>query len=210
MNIEQYVTYSVVISVLLLSPGPSVLLSINNGLNHGKKLAAYGILGNVIAFQLLLIFSATGLGAVILTFNELLIFIKIFGAGYLCYLGVKIYRSTIPQLNTGCSLSSLNHQPWQVFKQAFWVTSLNPKALVFVSALLPQFIAPTEPLMSQVTLLSLVSALIHFSIYFGYAALAAKMKRVLNNKKGRRLFNKLSGIVFLVFGLFLGLSDSIN
>lgn len=208
MNIEQYITYIVIISVLLVSPGPSVLLSINNGLNHGKKLAAVGVLGNVAAFQLLLIISATGLGAVILTFSELLIAIKIIGAGYLCYIGFKVYRSPVSKLNTDNSQSSLNYQPWLIFKQAFGVTSLNPKALIFVSALLPQFISPTVSLMPQVVTLCIISALIHFTIYFGYAALAAKVKKLVRSEKGRGLFNKISGVTFLIFGIALGLSGS--
>lgn len=208
MNLEQYVTYTVIITILLVSPGPSVLLSINNGLNYGKKLAALGVLGNVAAFQLLLIISATGLGAVILTFSELLIVIKIIGSGYLCYLGIKLYRSPVPKLNTDSSQSSLYHQPWQIFKQAFWVTSLNPKAIIFVSALLPQFINPTLPLMPQVIMLCIVSALIHFTIYFGYAALAAKVKQLVGGEKSRRRFNKISGVTFLMFGIALGLSGS--
>ncbi|MCZ4293589.1 LysE family translocator [Vibrio sinaloensis] len=208
MNLEQYVTYTVIITILLVSPGPSVLLSINNGLNYGKKLAALGVLGNVAAFQLLLIISATGLGAVILTFSELLIVIKIIGSGYLCYLGIKLYRSPVPKLNADSSQSSLYHQPWQIFKQAFWVTSLNPKAIIFVSALLPQFINPTLPLMPQVITLCIVSALIHFTIYFGYAALAAKVKQLVGGEKSRRRFNKISGVTFLMFGIALGLSGS--
>ncbi|MGA4607919.1 LysE family translocator [Pseudoalteromonas maricaloris] len=208
MNIEQYVTYTVIITVLLVSPGPSVLLSINNGLNHGKKLAALGVLGNVAAFQLLLIISATGLGAVILTFSELLTFIKVIGAGYLCYLGIKVYRSPVSQFDTDGSQSSLHHQPWLIFKQAFWVTSMNPKALIFVSALLPQFINPTVSLMPQVVMLCIISALIHFTIYFGYAALAEKVKQLVGGEKGRGRFNKVSGVTFVIFGIVLGLSGS--
>lgn len=203
MNLDQYATYTVIVTMLLASPGPSVLLSINNGLNYGKKLAAFGVLGNVIAFQLLLLISATSLGTIILAFEELLAVIKFFGASYLCYLGIKIYRSAVVQLSTGVSRPSIHSQPWLIFKQAFWVTSLNPKALIFVSALLPQFIYSKTPLIPQVTVLCIISALIHFTIYFSYAALADKAKHLINGNKNRQRFNKISGVTFLLFGIAL-------
>jgi homoserine/homoserine lactone efflux protein len=86
------------------------------------------------------------------------------------------------------------------------VTSLNPKALIFVAALLPQFIDPTLDLLPQVFVLCLTSAVIHFTIYFCYAALACKTKHLLNSDNRRRRFNQLSGVTFLVFGMVLLLS----
>ncbi|PKH89010.1 LysE family translocator [Colwellia sp. Bg11-28] len=210
MNIELYITFTVIITVLLLSPGPSVLLSINNGLNYGLKLAVIGVLGNVAAFQLLLIISATSFGTLILAFDELLSIIKIVGATYLCYLGIKAYHSPPSQINTDNSCLINNIKPSIIFKQAFLVTSLNPKALIFVSALLPQFVDPTLALMPQISLLCLTSAVIHFTIYFGYASLASKAKHLLKSDKRRQLFNKFSGITFLIFGIALGVSGSLT
>lgn len=206
MNVEQYITFTVVVTVLLLSPGPSVLLSINNGLNYGTKLAAIGVLGNVVAFQLLLLLSATSFGALILAFSGLLSIIKITGAAYLCYLGVKVYHSPVSQINTDNSSETIYLKPLTIFKQAFLVTSLNPKALIFISALLPQFIEPTLALVPQVVAFCLISAVIHFTIYFCYAALASKAKYLLNSNKRRRRFNQFSGVVFLAFGIVLGVS----
>jgi homoserine/homoserine lactone efflux protein len=209
MNIEHYFAFMMIITVLLLSPGPSVLLSINNGLHYGLKLAALGVLGNVVAFQLLLIVSATGLGALILTFSEVLFAIKIVGAVYLCYLGFKAYVSPVISLDQNSASAANGRKPLALFKQAFLVTISNPKALIFVSALLPQFIKPGSPLISQVIALSLISAVIHFTIYFCYAALASKAKGWLSSDNRRRRFNQFSGLTFLFFGVSLGLSGFI-
>jgi threonine/homoserine/homoserine lactone efflux protein len=209
MNIEHYFAFMMIITVLLLSPGPSVLLSINNGLHYPLKLAALGVLGNVVAFQLLLIISATGLGALILTFSEVLFAIKIVGAVYLCYLGFKAYVSPVSSLDQKGSCASNDQKPLALFQQAFLVTISNPKALIFVSALLPQFIKPASPLISQVIALGLISAGIHFTLYFCYAALASKAKSLLNSEKRRRRFNQFSGLTFLIFGVSLGVSGFI-
>lgn len=204
MNIEQYFAFMVIITILLLSPGPSVLLSINNGLNYSLKLAAVGVFGNVVAFQLLLIVSAAGLGTLVLASSNVLTFIKMIGAVYLCYLGFKAYYSPVTPLHRERSCSANGQKPLIIFRQAFLVTVLNPKALIFVSALLPQFIKSTSSLISQVISLCLISAVIHFTIYFCYAALASKAKKLLKSDKGRQLFNKFSGVTFLIFGLSLG------
>lgn len=207
MNVEQVLAYSTVIFVLLLSPGPSVFLSINNGINYGKKIAATGVLGNVIAFQLLMLVSASGLGAAILTYPEILLAIQIVGACYLCYLGGKIYLSPASQVDSIKDVTCLTLSPWGAFKQAFFVTLLNPKALVFVTALLPQFISHSEKLLPQVIILCAVSAVIHFTVYFSYALLAEKAKRILANEQGRRVYNKASGITFLLFGITLAAAN---
>jgi len=206
LNLEHYLAFVVIITVLLLSPGPSVLLSINNALNFSLKLATIGVLGNVCAFQLLIIASATSLGAVILNFSALLVMIKVIGAVYLCYLGYKTYYSTVSLTTEKDINKSKHHRPFSIFKHAFLITLSNPKALIFVSALLPQFINPDKALASQVVWLSLISAFIHFLIYFSYAALAFKAKHLLNNQRKRQQFNQLSGMIFVIFGILLGLS----
>ncbi|BBN83675.1 hypothetical protein PA25_36600 [Pseudoalteromonas sp. A25] len=207
MNIEFYLGYCVVIIALLLSPGPSVLLCINNGIHYGKKKATFGVLGNVAAFQLLLILSATGAGAVLLASSALLTALKVGGATYLCYLGVKSIRSPVTRIDMKKAHRPLSKQGAIIFKQAFWVTSLNPKALLFVCALLPQFIDSSKALVPQVVMLCLTSAVIHFVIYFGYAALANSVRDALDNESGRSLYNKLSGFIFIAFGVFLFLSN---
>ncbi|NOU52284.1 LysE family translocator [Pseudoalteromonas sp. JBTF-M23] len=206
MTIEFYLGYCVIIMTLLLSPGPSVQLCINNGLHYTKEKAAFGVLGNVLAFQLLLIISATGSGAILLASSTLLTALKVVGAMYLCYLGVKSIRLPVTSVDIPNAHTPLSAQRAFIFKQAFWVTLLNPKALVFVCALQPQFIDSSKAVLPQVTILCLTSAVIHFVIYFGYVALANSARGALSNEYGRSMYNKLSGLVFIAFGMFLFLS----
>ncbi|MCH2058305.1 MAG: LysE family translocator [Thalassotalea sp.] len=210
MNIELVLGYCAVITVLLISPGPSVLLSINNGINYGRKIAAIGVLGNVFAFQLLTLISASGIGVVLITFKDILIVVQLIGAGYLCYLGLKILSSPVTKLSAKEVKSPFKPSPWKIFRQAFLVTSLNPKALVFIIALLPQFITNSERLTPQITILCIVSASIHFTIYFSYALLAENVAQISSSNIGRRVFDRLSGITFLIFGVGLGVTNIAN
>ncbi|WP_445363631.1 LysE family translocator [Microbulbifer sp. ANSA003] len=210
MNIELVLGYCAIIAVLLISPGPSVLLSINNGINYGKKIAAIGVLGNVFAFQILTLIGASGLGIALTTFTGTLIAIQLIGAGYLCYLGLKILSSPAIKLSAKGVKSTFKPSPWKIFRQAFLVTSLNPKALIFIIALLPQFITDSEKLTPQIAILCIISASIHFAIYFGYALLAENVAQISSSDLGRKVFDRLSGITFLIFGIGLASTNIAN
>jgi threonine/homoserine/homoserine lactone efflux protein len=208
MNYELYLAFVSITTVLLLSPGPSVLLAINNGVKYGSKLASIGVSGNVVAFQILMIISATGLGAILAASSEFFIVLKIIGAIYLIYLGFKLWFSSV-SMNISSQLSEEKQKtPFNLFKEAFFVTISNPKALVFVSALLPQFINTNEALLPQIVLLCLTTAVIHFSIYQTYAVFSSRAKHLLESPTRRSIFNKLSGIIFVSFGAALGLSEN--
>ncbi len=208
MNAQSYLAFVAITTVLLLSPGPSVLLSINNGIKYGANRAFVGVMGNVIAFQMLMVLSATGLGAVLAASSSFFILLKSIGAIYLIYLGVKLWFAVVPDSINGQSLEQEKVSSISLFKEAFIVTISNPKALVFVSALLPQFINAKEALLPQVILLSLISVFIHFVIYQSYATLSSKAKNLLENSKRRGVFNKISSLTFVSFGIALGLSEN--
>ncbi len=208
MSVELYLSFVAITTVLLLSPGPSVILSINNGVKYGSKFASVGVMGNVVAFQILMVLSATGLGAVLATSSEFFIVLKMIGAMYLIYLGFKLWLASVPQSINENSSKQKQKSLFSLFKEAFLITISNPKALVFVSALLPQFINTNHALLPQMMLLSITTAVIHFTIYQSYAVLSSKVKHKLESAKNRSVFNKISGVTFLSFGVALGVSEN--
>lgn len=207
MSIDQYLLFVAITGVFLLSPGPSVILSINNGIHHGIKRALIGVLGNVVAFQLLIVLSALGLGAILTASSEVFFVLKIFGALYLVYLGIKIWRSAIVK-NRSNFLEDKNSNRFHLFKQAFLITSSNPKALVYVSALLPQFINTQQAIIPQVFMLGLTSAAVQFLIFSSYVVIGSKSKQWFENPKKLRIYNRASGVTFIGFGVALGLSEN--
>lgn len=208
MSIDQYLAFVAITSVFLLSPGPSVMLSINNGVKFGVQLSSIAVLGNVSAFQLLIALSALGLGAVLTTSAEVFNFLKLLGAVYLVYLGLKIWFSPVITSQNGAANNDGDSAPSKLFKQAFLVTSSNPKALVYVTALLPQFIDTGESLLPQITTLAITSAVVQFVIFMAYVLLASKARHWLQHATKRKILNRVSGITFMGFGVALGLSDS--
>ncbi|SHN89374.1 hypothetical protein BHECKSOX_1732, partial [Bathymodiolus heckerae thiotrophic gill symbiont] len=86
-------------------------------------------------------------------------------------------------------------------------TFLNPKALIYISALLPQFINVNNFEIVHLLTISLTIALVQFIAFSLYAMLSSNIQRWLKNKNNRQRFNKLSGSTFIGFGIVLGLSD---
>ena len=153
-----------------------------------------------------MVLSAVGLGAVLTESAEIFNFLKILGASYLIYLGVKIWFSPIEKIVNETSVNGRSSKPFSLFKEAFFVTSSNPKALVYVSALLPQFINNQLSLLPQIVTLALTSAVIQFIIFMFYVILANNTRHWLGSPSKRKFFNRFSGITFVGFGVVLGLS----
>lgn len=206
MSLEQYLIFLSVTGLYMASPGPAILLCINNGVQHGARLSSYGVLGNVIAFQILIVLSAIGIGSILATSLEIFNLLKILGAIYLCYLGIKIWFSPI---NTGMQNLSVENRkrPSFVFRHAFLVTASNPKALIYVTALLPQFLDIHQPLVAQLFRLNTGIAILQFVIFMSYVILSSRARVWLNNEMTRKLFNRISGVIFIGFGIALGLTE---
>ncbi len=140
--------------------------------------------------------------------GEIFNLLKILGAVYLVYLGVKIWFSPIVKIQNGVPANDKYSNPYVLLKHAFFVTSSNPKALVYVSALLPQFINTQQPFLPQVIILALTSAMLQFIIFMSYVILSSKARSWIENPNKRKIFNKFSGLTFIGFGVALGLSEN--
>jgi len=210
MSTDQYWLYVAVTGIFMLSPGPSVILVISNSVKFGTKRAITGAFGNVLAFQFLVVFSALGLGVILTASSHLFYILKIIGAAYLVYLGLKLWFSLTVNHDRDVHSSAPAVSQTSLFKQAFFVTFSNPKALVYVSALLPQFIDPEQSLFIQVVILGLTAAVLQLLIFLFYALVAGRTKQFFQNVKNQRAFNRISGVTFIGFGIALGLSKSNN
>ena len=204
MSINEYLIFSIVTFTFMLSPGPSTFNCMNNGIRYGAKKSVVGVLGNVVAFQLLIVLSVIGLGAVLAASEIAFQITKIIGAFYLVYLGIKIWSSKA--IVDGNPMSGADVTSLQLCKRAFLVTMSNPKALIYISALLPQFININQPSLSQFLLIALTIGMAQFVAFSLYAILSSRVRYWLNNKRNCQLFNRASGLTFMGFGFALGLS----
>ena len=206
MSIDNYIIFLTITAVFMASPGPAILLCINNGVQHGVRLSAFAVLGNILAFQIMIVLSAIGVGSILATSITFFYLLKIIGALYLLYLGLKLWFTPVRNLSS-LSNQVKKHSAFSLFRQAFLVTATNPKALIYITALLPQFIDIQQPILAQVITLNPAIAVLQFIIFISYIIAASQVRRWLQYNSTRLWFNRVTALIFISFAVTLGLSE---
>jgi len=179
MTFKTWLLFLVMETALSLSPGPAVFYVVSQGargaLRRSLPAAAGIISANAIYFAL----SATSLGAIIAASARFFAVAKWVGAAYLIYLGIKALRSagSSHSANLGNTLPDAGGDRRRVYLGALTLQLANPKALLFFLALLPQFIDPLKPVVTQMLILAATSMLPEFCILLGYGWLAHRALR---------------------------------
>ncbi|OZI42747.1 LysE family translocator [Bordetella genomosp. 5] len=184
--------------VLIATPGPTVLLALSNGSRHGVRAAGWGMAGALLADLLLITIVACGLGVVLAASEVAFQALKWAGALYLAYLGWRLLRADAALVVPGAGAS----QPLDrraLFLRSFLVALTNPKALLFMSAFLPQFIDPRMALLPQYATLALILAVLNLAAMLAYAVLGARLVQLFR-AGALRWLNRVCG------GLLIGLA----
>ena len=142
------------------------------------------------------------MGALLAVSASAFLVVKIVGAGYLVYLGIKQWRSTPLRLDASASTNQPT-TPGRLFLQGLGVAVTNPKAILFFTALFPQFLAPGESLVLQTVLLTATFTALALLSHAVYVGLFRTLRRFLTEAKHLRLFNRISGGLFVLLGLSL-------
>ncbi len=194
-----FLTYLLATSLILIIPGPTIILVISQAVAHGRRsvtpLAAGVVLGDFTAMT----FSLLGLGAVMATSAALFSLFKWIGALYLLYLGVRQWRADPQEILPTGGLKTTSART--LFRSAYLVTALNPKGIAFFVAFLPQFIHPEAPALSQALLLGatfLILALLNASLY---ALFASQLREKIKQPRVRRWFDRGGGASLIGAGL---------
>lgn len=185
---------------ILLLPGPTVFLVIGYALGAGRK-AAFGAMGGVLAGDMVaLIVSAVGLGAILASSATVFTVMKLAGAAYLIWLGIKMWRAPVDPAAADAVVAAASGGRKRVL-HGFIVTALNPKLIAFFVAFLPQFMTPDRPILNQ--LLVLAPTFLAISILTnGFYALAASAARDrLRSPRALRWMNRFGAGCLIGAGL---------
>ena len=208
MTVQSWLMYITLVLVATATPGPAVLFIMTNASLHGWRKAVFAALGNITGLLTLGIIAVTGLGSILKTSEIIFNVVRYAGAAYLVYLGLKMI------LQEGLDFSKIDSQVdiqdasgRKIFFQALGVAVSNPKAIVFLTALFPQFISIDRVLVPQFTML--IATLMSFSFFFlmSYALLAHSAKNWLTGTHRIKAVNRTSGSIFIGFGLLLAISS---
>ncbi|MBE3784355.1 LysE family translocator [Vibrio parahaemolyticus] len=206
MQLDTWIYYTLAILVLTASPGPSSLLCLSKGVSSGFRLALTTALGSLSAITIILTLSFTGLGVVIASSELVFNIIKWCGAAYLIWLGIQAFRSKQNDFSKSDSAQvSTSHV--SAYTSGFIVGSSNPKAIIFFTALFPQFIDPTDSLLTQYAIFAGTFVVFELSWLTFYALLGVKTSNWLFEAGRAKLFNRLTGGVFISAGVMLSTAN---
>ncbi|WP_163338175.1 LysE family translocator [Desulfopila sp. IMCC35008] len=208
MTCQSWLIYMVLVLVATATPGPAVFYVMTTSVFHGWKKALYAAAGNITGLLCLGVLAVTGLGAIIQTSQTAFTVIKYVGAAYLVYLGIRLFRTKSThepeEYNKGCTAS---FSAVRTFIHAYGVAMSNPKAIIFLTALFPQFIDTASPVVPQFSILISTLMVMSFLFLMTYAALTHNARNLLTNPGRMEYFNRATGSVFIGFGLLLATSQ---
>lgn len=207
MSLHSWLVYLMLVIAACSSPGPAVLFIMTNTTLHGWHVALFSALGNISGLLLMGIVATTGLGALLNASQAMFDLVRYAGALYLVYLGVRLFFQRGIDMAPGQATGTAGKSPGKVFVQAMGVALSNPKAIVFLTALFPQFVDLEAALLPQFVILITTLMLFSFLFLMFYALLAHKAKFWLFSPRRLRTFGRVSGGLFIGFGALLATSS---
>lgn len=198
MDLGTWIAFVAATSILLVIPGPTILLVVSYAIGQGWRAAAPTAVGVALGDFTAMVASLAGLGALLATSAGLFTALKWIGAGYLVYLGIKLFRSDAKlDVEARTEATGAVHMALH----SWIVTALNPKSLTFFIAFVPQFLDPARPFLPQATIAVATFVVLAFANAFGYALLASRARSVVRSDRSIRILNRAGGGALVTAGL---------
>ena len=198
MPLETWLTFVAASAVLLVIPGPTILLVVSYALGQGRRVAlpiATGVaLGDFTAMTL----SMLGVGALLAASATLFMVLKWIGAGYLIWLGIKLWRAGG---NANFTEARSSGSPIGMLLHAWLVTTLNPKSITFFVAFLPQFLDPTRDFLTQMVIFETTFLVLAATNAFGYALIAGRLRGAIGTPRIIATINRVGGTLLIGAGV---------
>jgi len=208
MSFNFILLFSMTVFIASIIPGPSMLLALTHGMNFGVKRTIASALGNVTVTMIQAAISIAGLGAVLMASETVFQVIKWAGAIYLIYMGVNLLRSS----TTSLSPIELNHSEnrnslRKMYIQGAFVTAGNPKAIVFFTAIFPQFVDPDTAYLFQFCILLSICVFIAFTCFMMYAIAGSRIVSIFSSATVGKYIKRVIGGTFIGVGVGLAVSN---
>jgi len=206
MAYQTWLAFFIAACIIAISPGSGAVLSMSHGLNYGVRRTSATILGLEIALVLILVIAGAGVGSLLVASEAAFNTIKVLGAAYLIYLGWSQWRAPVatPQAAQAAQADAVvpvrGQAWWQRCMTGFLTNATNPKGIVFMVAVLPQFIDHDRPLWLQLLVLAVTMVAVDLVVMHGYAFAASRLQRLFRNQKALKVQNRFFGGVLMLVG----------
>jgi len=195
MTLSTYLLYVAAVFLLIVTPGPTMLMCMTNSANHGARGAMTSVAGATTAVLGVMVLSAMGLGALLATSETAFTIAKVIGAAYLIWLGIKTFRSDVV-----LELDKPVPSGRSFYLQGFLVGASNPKAVLFFAAFFPQFLNPAESIAPQFAILASTFVAFEFTVLTLCALGVARLVPLLKSSGPVKWINRICGGMFTLMG----------
>ena len=212
MDWHVWLAYFLAAWLIALSPGSGAVLSMSHGLQYGVRQTTATIVGLQIGLASILLVAGAGVGALLLASTTAFMVVKVLGAGYLIWLGVKQWRAPVDGAESDAAAPSepAGLSVRQRVLRGALTNATNPKGIVFMVAVLPQFIDPNKPLALQLAILLVTTLAVDSVVMHGYAFLASRLRALMQSVRARRAQNRVFGGVLMGMGASLLMVDRVS
>jgi homoserine/homoserine lactone efflux protein len=208
MTLQFFLAYFSVVLVATITPGPNMLLAINHGAVYGISRTLYSAYGNLLGNLLLAIVSLAGIGVLLMASATLYTAIKWLGAAYLIYLGFAVIFTRVPASTAVKKLQiGKVKSPWGLFADGLVIAIANPKGVLFFSAIFTQIVGSESISVFSIGIIFATLTIIAFGCYMLYASAGCRLFELLRIKVFRNTYNAITGTIFIITGLLVGLKD---
>ncbi|OTG88600.1 LysE family transporter [Acinetobacter sp. ANC 3813] len=203
MSFQIWLAYMLACWVISISPGAGAIASMSSGLNYGFKYGYWNALGLQLALLVQIGIVAAGAGVLFATTPWAFLVVKWFGVAYLLYLAYLQW--TVPVQSIDIQQNLPNKSRSKLVLNGFLVNMSNPKAIVFLLAVLPQFLDLSKPQVIQYVVMAATMITIDLIVMAGYTGLAAKVLRLLTSPKQQKYMNRTFAVLFACAASLLSL-----
>jgi len=206
MTFATWITFFIAACVIAVSPGSGAVLSMSHGLAYGVRRASATIAGLEAGLLLVLFVAGAGVGSLLLASEIAFRIAKTIGALYLIYLGFSQWRARVdsnPQLPAQAAARMAVPPLRKRFLLGFLTNATNPKGIIFMVAVLPQFISHDAPVLPQLLILAATMGAIDLGVMHGYAFAASSMQRYFRDARAMKKQNMFFGGVLMAVGTAL-------
>ena len=203
MTLHAWWLFVVAVFLLCGTPGPNMLHVMTRSIAFGARRSIAAMAGCLTALVLVLAASAAGVSALLAAWPRVFDALRYAGVAYLIFLGIKAWRGAGSPIDLGGDTLPESWSARRLFRGGFAIGISNPKLLLFAAAFLPQFVDRASPQAPQFAILVVTFAMVESFWYGVYAAGGRTLARSLTRPALRRAFDRVTGAIFVGFGLAL-------
>ncbi|WOE30732.1 MULTISPECIES: LysE family transporter [unclassified Acinetobacter] len=194
MAYQMWIAFMLACWVISISPGAGAIASMSSGLHYGFRHGYWNAFGLQLALLVQFVIVAAGAGVLFATTPWAFLVVKWFGVGYLLYLAYMQWTAAVQSI---VIYQDVTHKSaFKLVLNGFLVNMSNPKAIVFLLAVLPQFLDLSKPQTGQYALMAITMISIDLIVMAGYTGLAAKVLRLLKSPQQQKYMNRTFAALF--------------